>query len=180
MHQTRRSPRRILVTLCVCAGLMLGYGVAAPSATADTAPSRSTAIYYASQILTLLNQERAANGLYALRSNSILVSAAHAHNLKMAAYNTLSHQLPGEKSLGDRLTAAGYTWRACGENVAWNSDWSLAGALYLQKVMYNETYPNDGHRRNILSKTFRDVGIDVAIDSTHHKLWLTEDFGLHT
>jgi uncharacterized protein YkwD len=42
--------------------------------------------------------------------------------------------------------------------------------------MLGETPPNDGHRRNILSATFAVVGVDVYLDSTHGRLWLTEDF----
>ena len=44
--------------------------------------------------------------------------------------------------------------------------------------MYNEVPPNDGHRVNILSHTFRQVGIDVYYDARHHKLWFTQDFGV--
>ena len=42
--------------------------------------------------------------------------------------------------------------------------------------MYNEKPPDDGHRRNILSKTYVDVGIDVISDSVHGKAHIT-DFG---
>jgi uncharacterized protein YkwD len=41
--------------------------------------------------------------------------------------------------------------------------------------MFKETPPNDGHRRNILSKDFTHIGIDVVRDSKG-KVWLTEDF----
>jgi uncharacterized protein YkwD len=43
--------------------------------------------------------------------------------------------------------------------------------------MYNEKPPDDGHRRNILNKSFVDVGIDVINDSAHGKVWLVTDFG---
>jgi uncharacterized protein YkwD len=43
--------------------------------------------------------------------------------------------------------------------------------------MYDEAPPNDGHRRNILSATFVDVGVDVIEDKTHGRVWLTTDFG---
>ena len=89
----------------------------------------------------------------------------------------MSHQLPGELSLGARITRTGYRWSYIGENVAWNSDISKAGVLLLQRLMYNETPPNDGHRQNILSRAFKHVGVDVYIDRVHHKVWLTTDFG---
>jgi hypothetical protein len=44
--------------------------------------------------------------------------------------------------------------------------------------MYNEVAPNDAHRVNILSTTYREVGIDIYMDNVHHKLWMTQDFGL--
>ena len=45
--------------------------------------------------------------------------------------------------------------------------------------MYNEVAPYDGHRLNILNRHYRDVGIDIYMDAAHHKMWLTQDFGLH-
>jgi uncharacterized protein YkwD len=44
-------------------------------------------------------------------------------------------------------------------------------------MMFRERPPNDGHRLNILSRTFRNVGIDVYFDNAHHKMWFTQDFG---
>jgi uncharacterized protein YkwD len=128
-------------------------------------------------VLDQLNAERAANGLRPLRSSSKLASSAHKHNVAMARASTMSHQLPGEKSLGARVTAAGYTWSSCGENIAWNTQRSQDGVLALETAMYDETPPSDGHRRNILSATFTDVGVDVIEDKTHGRVWLTTDFG---
>jgi uncharacterized protein YkwD len=128
-------------------------------------------------VLAELNDERASHGLPALKMNSKLVSSARTHNLAMAKANTLSHQLNGEAALGSRVSAAGYRWSTVGENIAYNSDRSQSGVLAVQKAMYNEKPPNDGHRRNILNKSFVDVGIDVINDSAHGKVWLVTDFG---
>ena len=128
-------------------------------------------------MLSTLNSERAEHGLSPLASNAKLVSSAHRHNVAMADANQLSHQLSGEPSLGARVTAAGYSWSSVGENIAYNSNRSQSGVLALQQAMYNESPPNDGHRRNILSKTYVDVGIDVINDSVHGKVWLVTDFG---
>jgi hypothetical protein len=49
--------------------------------------------------------------------------------------------------------------------------------LNIQRFMYNEKAPNDGHRRIILSIAYRDVGISVISDLTHKRLWITEDYG---
>jgi uncharacterized protein YkwD len=128
-------------------------------------------------VLAELNAERARHGLRALKMDSELTSAAHSHNLAMAKANTLSHQLSGEASLGSRISAAGYGWSAVAENVAYHSSRSQAGVLAVQKAMYNEKPPNDGHRENILNKSYVDVGIDVISDSVHGKVWLVTDFG---
>jgi uncharacterized protein YkwD len=128
-------------------------------------------------VLDRLNAQRADHGLSALTTNSKLADAAHAHNVRMADANQLSHQLSGEPSLGSRISAAGYSWSSVGENIAWNSNRSEAGVLALQDSMYNETPPNDGHRRNILSTGFTEVGIDVIEDPAHGKVWLVTDFG---
>lgn len=144
--------------------------------TAAPAPVVS-ASNFAWAILSTLNAERAAHGLPALRMNSDLISSAHAHNLAMAAADTLSHQLPGEPSLGPRILDAGYHYYYAGENVAWTTDESVTGVVDTHIAMYNEVPPNDGHRQNILSPNYRDVGIDVVIDAAHGKAWITEDFG---
>ena len=173
-------------------GAALGLGAAAASLLAPVAaqaapapavaPVKAAAVSttnhkdWATAVFDQLNAERAQNGLKALRWSDKLYYSAHRHNLLMAQQNTLSHQLPGEASLGDRVTVF-YAWSACGENIAWNSQRSQAGALALETSMYNETPPNDGHRRNILSTSFVDVGVDVIDDSTHGRIWLTTDFG---
>jgi uncharacterized protein YkwD len=112
-----------------------------------------------------------------LKVNSKLSDSAHTHNLAMAKANTLSHQLSGEAGLGSRVSAAGYHWSMVGENIAYNSSRSESGVLAVQKAMYNEKPPNDGHRQNILNSKFDDVGIDVINDSVHGKVWLVTDFG---
>lgn len=132
---------------------------------------------YANAVLAQLNKQRAANHLPALRMNAALVRSAHSHNLAMAARNTMSHQLPGEASFGTRIDRAGYHYRYAGENIGYTTAMTSAGALSLQSLMYNERPPNDGHRRNILSRNYTEVGIDVVLDAAHHRLWLTQDFG---
>jgi uncharacterized protein YkwD len=149
-----------------------------PAKKASTSSSAyATRSDWADAVLDELNAERTRHGLAALKLNSKLTSAAHAHSLAMAKANKLSHQLSGEAALGSRVSAAGYRWSAVGENVAYNSDRSQSGVLAVQKAMYNEKPPNDGHRKNILSKTYVDVGIDVINDSVHDKVWLVTDFG---
>ena len=170
--------RRVIVAIVVACSLLFAGVVAAERSYADTAPSQLHADAIRNQVFNLLNAERASQGRAPLRLNSKLMASARSHNIRMAAYNLMSHLLPGELSLGGRILHFGYLpWLRVGENIAFNTDWSLSGAYYVQKLMFNEVAPNDGHRVNILNTGYSDVGIDVYIDATHHKMWITEDFG---
>jgi uncharacterized protein YkwD len=48
-------------------------------------------------------------------------------------------------------------------------------ATRITQFMLNEQPPSDGHRENILSRTFRFIGITVTRDS-HGTVWMTQDF----
>lgn len=151
------------------------FSILPPSATPSSVTSTAT---MATEMLKAMNAERALHGRAALRMNSRLIRSAHGHNLKMASANSMSHLLPGEYGFLARLLQVGYSPRAAGENIGWNSNRTLAGVLYLQRVMYGEVPPNDAHRVNILNATYREVGIDIYMDNVHHKLWMTQDLGL--
>ena len=75
----------------------------------------------ATTLFNEINAERRANCLPALGRSSQLNSSAHAHNLAMASSGDFAHQVPGEASLGARITATGYHWTSAGENIAWGS-----------------------------------------------------------
>jgi uncharacterized protein YkwD len=99
----------------------------------------------------------------------------------MAGGCGLSHQCPGEPDLGARETAAGVHWTAAGENigdggpVAGNTAAIARMAVGLTQAMLNEKPPDDGHRKNILSRSFTHIGIAVFRDSSG-TVWLTQDF----
>jgi uncharacterized protein YkwD len=133
------------------------------------------------QVLALINQARATAGLPALTVTAGLAASSAAHNSRMASGCGLSHQCPGEASLGARETAAGVLWTAAGENIGEGgpvADTAAAiakMAVSLTQSMINEQPPNDGHRMNILSSTFTYIGIAVERDSSG-TVWLTQDF----
>ena len=163
----------VLVALAICTGLV----AAASPAGAAVPPRTALEKTIATAVLNLLNAERALHGVPAVHMTSQLQLSARRHDVRMANDDEMSHQLPGEPWFGRRFLNAGYRWSWAGENIGWNSDMSKSGVLYLERIMYGETPPNDGHRLNILSTHYRDIGVDVYIDSTHHRVWLTEDFG---
>jgi uncharacterized protein YkwD len=164
--------------LLLVAGAVL-YRPAPAGASRHPHPHSRTAFerHVAHAVLHVLNAERRLHGERALRINRALCRSARRHDVAMARADRMSHQLRGEPPFTKRISRAGYKWRTAGENVAWNALVSRRGAIQLELLMYHEKPPNDGHRRNILDRQFRDVGVDIYVDAAHHKVWLTTDFG---
>ena len=131
-------------------------------------------------MLNQVNQARAAAGLPAYTISSALTLSATRHTLLMAGGCGLHHLCPGETSLGTRITAAGMTWSAVGENIGDGGPVSgtAAAAIMADKlieIMLAERPPDDGHRVNILSATYHHIGICVYRNSSG-VIWLTQDF----
>jgi len=157
-----------------------GTPTAAPSAQPAPQPAPSAASA-AGAVLAVINQARAGAGLPAYTVTSGLRLSSSRHNQLMASGCGLSHQCPGEPSLGDRETAAGVHWTAAGENIGEGgpvSDSTAAitqMAVALTQDMLAEKPPDDGHRLNILSSAFTHVGITVQ-RSADGTVWMTQDF----
>ena len=111
-----------------------------------------------------------------LQYNAQLTLAAYLHSKDMALHGILSHYGSDGSTIPERLKAVGYHFSTWAENITWYAptpeqaidDW------------FNETPPNDGHRRNILGCTLTQVGIGFYYDphdsANAHYYW-TEDFG---
>jgi len=113
------------------------------------------------------NRERGAQGLQPLKWNAALATAAKQHAVRLAARNTLSHQLPGEPGLPDRATQAGAHFHALAENVA---EGPSAESIHQQ---WMNSAP---HRANLLDPQLNSVGIAVA--ERKGVLFAVEDFSL--
>jgi uncharacterized protein YkwD len=134
----------------------------------------------AAQVLGLINQTRAQEGLPPYEVDPDLMASALGHDLRMEDGCGLSHQCPHEPDLGARETAAGVHWTSAGENIAYgrfatSSSEITAIALSLTHRMLNESPPSDGHRRNLLSHSFTSIGIAVIVDDAG-TVWMTQDF----
>jgi uncharacterized protein YkwD len=152
--------------LCALAVLAVML-TAAPNAMAACASASATPATVAKRIvvratLCTLNAERARHGLPRLRLNKKLSVAARRHARDMVRRKYFSHDTLGGGSFVDRIRRAGYlkganTW-SVGENLAWGShDRSAPRAI-------TEMWMNSpGHRANILSASFREIGIGLAI-----------------
>ncbi|MER7183385.1 CAP domain-containing protein [Streptomyces hyaluromycini] len=115
--------------------------------------------------MELVNAERSKVGCSALTLNTTLSKVAQSHSEDMALHQNMSHVGSDGSSPGDRLTSAGYTWSAYGENVAY-------GYASPEQVMAG-WMASPGHKANILNCTFKEIGVGLAQPDSY---W-TQDFG---
>jgi uncharacterized protein YkwD len=124
------------------------------------------------EMLARVNAARKRAGLKPLQLNSRLDQAAQRHAEDMLAHGYFAHRSPSGTTVRERSKAAGYAWRAIGENIAY-------GQTSVDEVI--ETWlESPGHRRNILSPDFRELGVGLALgrgrDGKYQVLWV-QNFG---
>lgn len=147
------------LTLFGAAGLM--QCAPAPSTT-----TTSASMSVSSQVVALVNQQRASRGLGPLSISPTLSTAAEAHSRDQAQRSTMSHTGATGSNVYQRITTAGYWPSAWGENVA-------AGQPSATDVM-NAWMASSGHRANILSSNFSEIGV-AAVASANGTLYWTMD-----
>ncbi|WP_433211305.1 CAP domain-containing protein [Dactylosporangium sp. CS-047395] len=120
------------------------------------------------QVVTLTNNYRTANGCGALRIDTRLVAAARAHSTDMVTKNFFDHTGSNGSNFVQREVAAGYTTGASAENIAW-------GYRSAQDVVTG-WINSPGHRANIMNCSSVAVGVGVAYKADGTPYW-TQDFG---
>lgn len=117
----------------------------------------------AARVLELVNAARAqarqcGRDRYAaappLRLSATLTAAASGHAWDMAARGTVGHSGSDGSQSGERITRAGYAWRASGENVA-------AGQPDADSVVA-AWLGSPGHCVNLMAPYFTEMGIAFA------------------
>lgn len=104
-----------------------------------------------SDLYSLTNQERDANGLGALNLNSKLNSAALAKANHMFANDYWAHVAPDGTTPWSFIYAAGYNYSTAGENLA--KGFNTSGGV-VAGWMASQT-----HRDNILNTQYKDIGL---------------------
>jgi len=113
-------------------------------------------------MVDLVNAERAARGLPALRVDLAMVAVARAHSTDMATRDFFSHINPDGLDPFDRMRAAGITFGAAAENIA----------MYPTTTQAHEALmASDGHRRNILGAAYRRIGIGIYRDASGQRFF---------
>jgi uncharacterized protein YkwD len=144
------------------------------------APNRGNTTFEA-EIIRLVNLERSRAGLPPLTVSGRLNQAAYLHTLDMVnisnlydPYTAHQHTLFGttRPQLSDRLDAVGYdSWTrsyAYGENIAFG----YGSPAEVMAAWMN----SPGHRANILSPHFTEIGVSVLADAAG-RLFFTQNFG---
>lgn len=104
----------------------------------------------------LLNQDRIANGLPALKLDPVLCEIARAKSRDMKEKNYFSHTSPTYGSASQMLKHFGYSFNSVGENIAHHATVEKSQAAFMS---------SSGHRRNILGSQWTKVGIGVWYDA---------------
>lgn len=121
----------------------------------------------AEEVMRLVNQERAANGLGAVARSATLEREAAQYACEMVQYDFFDHVNPVTGStLGDRTKDFGYSFRVVGENLA-------AGQKTAQQA-FTDWMNSPGHRKNILDPRFTELGVSVKLGGQYGIYWVQE------
>jgi uncharacterized protein YkwD len=112
-------------------------------------------------MLCLLNKERTRRGLAPVRRSARLTGAARRYATTMVRRKFVSHTSPSGTTFADRMHGSGYLRRrpwAAGEVIAWSTRATPAGQV-------RALMASPPHRHIILTPTYRDAGVGVAVGS---------------
>ncbi|MDQ4136891.1 MAG: CAP domain-containing protein, partial [Pseudomonadota bacterium] len=132
-------------------------------------------------MLELVNRERAKAGVQPLAFDRDLNEAAGRHSQWMINTDTFSHVGAGRSQPHDRMVAAGYTFTgawASGENIAMVSTRAPSGYADEVRLLHSNLMNSAPHRANILSGTYREIGIgfDVGSYKSYTGAFATQNF----
>ena len=106
-----------------------------------------------------------------LRWNPTLAATANAHSADMATRDYFSHYAPGGVSPFQRMRAAGYRYRAAGENIA------AGRSLASPEAVVRAWLKSPGHCRVIMNRKYRDLGVGRVEGAGKWTVYWTQNFG---
>ena len=149
----------VLVAMLATAPAAMG---ARACESASATPAKAAKRTMVRATLCTLNAQRERHGLRPLKLNKRLSKAARRHARDMVRRDYFAHDTLGGTSFVDRIRRTGYLRDAqrwtVGENLAWGTHASSAPRAITTMWMNSP-----GHRANILSPSFREVGIGLAL-----------------
>lgn len=135
----------------------------AASKPAASQPTGSSYSAFQTEVVRLVNVERAKNGLGALSIDSTLMKTATVKSQDMARNNYFDHTSPTYGSPFDLMKQYGVSYRTAGENIA-------MGQTSPAQVM-NGWMNSPGHRANILNGSYTKIGVGAVQNSNGTYYW---------
>ena len=106
-----------------------------------------------------------------LKWSDTLAASAEAHSADMANSNYFSHYTQSGASPFQRMRAAGYSYRAAGENIA--AGHSLASPEAVVRAWLN----SPGHCRVIMNGKYKELGVGGVEGPGKYGIYWTQNFG---
>jgi uncharacterized protein YkwD len=124
------------------------------------------------EILNLVNQQRARGGLPPLKFSPRLAVIARGHSYDMAMRHYLAHNSPDGVAPADRISGAGIGHRAVGENIYMDD---AADSVNVPRRAMKGWLKSPEHLANIVSGKFTETGVGIA-QSADGATYVTQDF----
>jgi uncharacterized protein YkwD len=124
------------------------------------------------EILGLVNKERARSGLPPLKFSPRLAVIARGHSYDMAMRHYLAHNSPDGVAPSDRISGLGIGYRAVGENIYMDD---AADSANVPRRAMKGWLKSPEHLANIVSGKFTETGVGVA-QSADGATYVTQDF----
>jgi uncharacterized protein YkwD len=133
------------------------------SSRSSTASSVSSTSNFVRDVLNLVNQERAKEGLARLTHNALLEKSAVKHAQDMKSNNYFDHTGLNGSSPTQRIKAEGYpNVSPCNCNRRFYYGENIARGQTTPAQVVRDWMNSPGHRANIMSKNFKEIGIGIA------------------
>lgn len=145
---------------------------AAPTLPPDVPPPAEV-VDWPTEVLRLINEQRAANGLPPYTYNETLALSARLHGADCQQRGSCNHTGSDGSTIKDRVLRVGYPAAGWAECIVYSS--SPAQAVYW---WMDEVPPDDWHRRTLLSTWVTEIGIAVVpIPGLDGYYYFIADFG---
>jgi uncharacterized protein YkwD len=142
---------------------------------ATLAQAQDTNLEFVQKVVDLVNAERAANNLPALRVSGYLAQSAQSHADDQSRRNYVAHNTPEGITPRDRILAVGYDANtSTGENLYYYYG-DQVGIQPEAAVTWWMNSP--GHRANILNSAYTEIGVGLAITVANGKYIYVQNFG---
>lgn len=161
--QTRGTFAASVAGMLLALALLAGFPSDAPGLVkancpkANASPGEASTDQLGEAVLCLIAKERRKADLKAVEPNGALTRVAEKHTRVMIGEDCLEHRCKGEKSLNHRIVNSGYP--RPGERYSFSE---ITGCSLTPEAMVDTWMASRVHRKRILGKAYRDVGIGAG------------------